>query len=78
MKKIYELREKIDELDEKIIKLVEERYVLCEEIWKLKRDNGLPLKDAEREEEIKEGFAGAELPKGFVEDFFELFFREVK
>ena len=77
MKNVTELRNEIDALDENIVEFLEERFSVCEKIWNLKRVEGSDLKDLDREKEVKEKFRKANLPEGFVDGFFELFFREV-
>ncbi|MFH1802858.1 MAG: chorismate mutase [archaeon] len=76
MEDIEKLRNEIDKLDCDLIELLEKRFAICEKIWGLKKSEGIELKDPEREVEIKGKFKDTKLPEGFIDDFFELFFRE--
>jgi chorismate mutase len=51
MEKISQLRKRIDEIDEQILRFLNERINICENIGTIKREHGLPVKDAERENE---------------------------
>lgn len=52
--KLVELRKRIDAVDETILKLVAERAELVKDVQILKKTNGLPVRNYEREEEIFE------------------------
>jgi len=52
VKELDELREKIEDLDMQIIDLIDKRMSVVEEIAKVKRNEGLPIMDEEREEEL--------------------------
>lgn len=52
--KLAELRKRIDAVDESILGLVAERAELVKDVQALKRINGLPVRNYEREEEIFE------------------------
>ncbi len=51
MKKISPLRKRIDEIDEQILRFLKERITICENIGVIKREQKLPVKDPERENE---------------------------
>ncbi len=51
---IDDLRRRIDELDRKLVELLNERANCAVEIGRLKRANGLPIYQPEREQEILE------------------------
>lgn len=51
MEKITALRQKIDEVDEKILLLLKERIEISKKIGRIKRKQGIPVKDLGREEE---------------------------
>jgi chorismate mutase len=53
-KTIDDLRRRIDELDRKLVELLNERANCAVEIGRLKRANGLPIYQPEREQEILE------------------------
>lgn len=49
--KLEDYREKIDTVDEKLIALFAERMALSRAIAEYKKENGIPVLDASREEE---------------------------
>jgi chorismate mutase len=49
---IDELRQKIDGIDAQLLSLFERRMKIAKEIGRYKKENGLPVKDQEREREI--------------------------
>jgi len=52
MEELLRLRRKIEELDLEIAKLLDERMSLVERLARLKKENGFPLRDYQREEEL--------------------------
>jgi len=52
MEELWRLRKKIEELDLEIAKLLDERMSLVEKLARLKKENGFPLRDYQREEEL--------------------------
>ena len=52
MDDLKQLRRKIDEVDEQILGFLGERAKICEAIGSAKKAQGLPVKDADREEEV--------------------------
>jgi 3-dehydroquinate dehydratase type I len=52
MEDLWRLREKIEKLDLQIAKLLDKRMALVEKLAYLKKENGLPLRDHQREEEL--------------------------
>ncbi|MBI5158892.1 chorismate mutase [Candidatus Micrarchaeota archaeon] len=52
--KIRELRNKIDAIDEKIVSLLDERACVAKEIGEVKKAEGKPVVDREREKNILE------------------------
>lgn len=50
--KLTEYRNALDGLDEKIVALLDERFELSERIGQYKKENSLPVYDAEREEAL--------------------------
>lgn len=50
---LNELREKIDSIHEKIIELVEQRIEIAKQIAVIKKEERLPILDAQREEKIR-------------------------
>ena len=49
---LAELRNQIDELDEQIVKLLNARAQIVLDIKEVKRKEGLPIHDGQREEEV--------------------------
>ena len=49
---ISDWRKKIDELDRDLVKLLNERARCAVEIGKIKRQNGLPIQEPNREQEV--------------------------
>jgi chorismate mutase len=52
LESIVALRKKIDEIDEKIAVLLRNRMELCKRIGAIKRENGIAIRDFEREDEV--------------------------
>jgi len=51
MERISSLRKRIDEIDEQILCLLKERVEVCENIGLIKREQGIPVRDRQRENE---------------------------
>ena len=49
---ISDWRKKIDEIDRSLVKLLNERARCVVEIGEIKRQNGLPIKESSREQEV--------------------------
>jgi chorismate mutase len=47
-----ELRKKIDTIDEKFVLLLKDRIDLCKRIGEIKKQNGLSVKDFQREDAV--------------------------
>jgi len=76
-KELQELRKKIDSIDKKFLADLEERFELVNDIARLKKTKGLPIRDLKREEEvIKSKFGLSELPEDFVAKLFRLIIDE--
>jgi chorismate mutase len=52
LENIATLRKKIDEIDEKIILLLRDRMELCKSIGAVKRENGIAVRDLQREDQV--------------------------
>jgi len=52
LEKILSLRRKIDEIDEQILRFLKERVEVSRSIGKTKREQGIPVRDYEREDEL--------------------------
>jgi chorismate mutase len=76
-KQIEDIRKKIDVADRKILDSIEERFELVNDIARIKKSKGLPIRDLKREEEvIKSKFALTELPEEFVAKLYRLLIDE--
>ena len=74
---IQELRTQIDRVDDELVRLYGERMELARQIGRYKRENGLPVLDAEREQKLLNRVgekAGTENENG-VRELFELLMR---
>jgi len=49
---VKRLRKRIDEVDEQILRFLSERAKICELMGSVKKDHGMPIKDAYRENEV--------------------------
>lgn len=52
MERITALRKKIDEIDEKLVLLLKDRIELCKRIGAVKSENGISVRDPQREDEV--------------------------
>jgi chorismate mutase len=52
MTDIEELRSALEKLDRRILKLLAERFEIAEKIGEIKEDEGMPVLDEKREEEV--------------------------
>lgn len=50
--RLEELRHEIDAVDDQLVAILADRAALVREVWALKREAGLPLRDPEREAAI--------------------------
>ena len=51
MERIKLLRKDIDEIDERILHFLKNRVEICKTVGAIKRENGIPIRDQQREEE---------------------------
>lgn len=54
MEKLLEYRKEIEKIDSELIELLVQRMELSKKIGDFKRENGLPIFDPKREEELKQ------------------------
>ena len=74
---LNEVRKKLDKVDREILELIEERFELVNDVARIKKAKGLPLRDLKREEEvIKSKFGLTELPEEFVAKLYGLIIDE--
>jgi chorismate mutase len=52
LENVKRLRKRIDEVDEQILRFLSERAKICELMGSMKKDHGMPIKDAYRENEV--------------------------
>lgn len=77
MDQIGPLREKLREIDDSIITLLEARLDIVGEVWKIKRENGIPLRDRKKERELIEDMKKkSKLNPQMIEILFEQIFDE--
>ena len=58
MQKLEDIRARIDEVDERMAELFAERINLIKDVSKLKHEQGLPIEDLKREEEVLRKHSG--------------------
>jgi chorismate mutase len=76
-KEILEIRKKIDAIDKRVLLDIEERLELINDIVRIKKEKGLPIRDFVREEQvIKSKYGLTELPEEFVAKLFRLIIDE--
>jgi len=77
---IADLRKEIDELDEQLLKTLAKRMSLALEVAKHKKENGIPLKQPEREEQLvsyrKQMAKELGLSENFVEELWKAIIKE--
>jgi len=72
---IGELRQQINELDAQLVRILEQRDVESREIGGFKKENGLPVYDPAREEEIiKTLCAKTTLPEKYIRALYKVIF----
>jgi len=52
LENINQLRKRIDKVDEQILRFLSERVKICELIGSVKKEHGISIKDAYRENEV--------------------------
>jgi len=52
LERILTLRKKVDEIDEKILYFLKERVEVCKAIGAIKREQGIPIRDPQREDDV--------------------------
>jgi|MudIll2142460700_1097286.scaffolds.fasta_scaffold03187_6 chorismate mutase len=77
MEDIQKLRKKIDEIDEHILRLLGERSEICRSIGLLKKDNGLPITDTIRENEVYSNIKSKAPDFGLEPEQVEAIFRQI-
>jgi len=71
------LRKKIDEIDEKIVLLLKDRIELCKRIGAVKRENGIAVRDLQREDQVYLNVMGKALELGLDPQKVESIFKGI-
>jgi len=77
MQDIQKLRKRIDEIDEQILLFLGERSEICRSIGLLKRENGIPITDTVRENEVYTKIKGKAPDFGLDVDQIEAIYRQI-
>jgi len=77
LERLAHLRKQIDRVDEQILTLLRERVSISEEIGKVKAENGLPIRDEQREREVLDRVASEAEVKGIDPEIARRIFREI-
>lgn len=73
------LREEINNLDKEMLDILEERFEICKEIAEIKKEQGMPVEDKKREDQIIQNKVNCtSLDSKFVKNLFALIFAESK
>lgn len=64
LENIAALRKNIDEVDAKLVLLLKDRIELCKRIGAVKRENGIAVRDLQREDEVYLNVMGKALELG--------------
>lgn len=73
MDALEKARIEIDEIDEKMLRLFERRMEVSAEIGRIKKENGMPIRDEKREQDLLEKELGM-LKDPAMEDSYVSFF----
>lgn len=80
MDNLEKYREKINEIDALLLELFAQRVELVKEIGKIKKEQGMPIHDEKREEEIKAALSEKAkeygISKHFIETVWESIFQQ--
>ena len=77
MESIAALRKKIDEIDKKIVLLLKDRIELCKRIGAVKRENGISVRDLQREDQVYLHVMASALEVGLDPQKVENVFKEI-
>jgi len=77
LESIVALRKKIDEIDEKLVLFLKDRIELCKRIGAFKRENGIAVRDFQREDEVYLNVMGKALQVGLDPQKVEEIFKKV-
>jgi chorismate mutase len=74
---IEKLRKKIDELDENILRLLSTRAEICRSIGLIKKENGIPIIDPIRENQVYANIRGKSADFALDADQVEAVYRQI-
>jgi chorismate mutase len=77
MEDIQKLRKRIDELDEQILRLLGDRSEICRSIGLLKKEQGIPIIDEYRENQVYTSIRAKAADFGLDADQVEAIFRQI-
>jgi len=77
MEDLKQLRKKIDTLDAQLLELLSERVQVCRSIGATKKAQGLPVQDANREQEVYRQIKEKALQLGLSPVQVEAVYREI-
>jgi chorismate mutase len=77
MEDIQKLRKRIDELDEQILRLLGDRSEICRSIGLLKKEQGIPIIDEYRENQVYTNIRAKAADFGLDADQVEAIFRQI-
>ena len=77
MKNLDSLRKKIETIDMQIADLLKSRFDVVEQIGEIKHENGLPICQKEREEELLKEIATMSHSKGECLSYIHRIFRHI-
>lgn len=77
MEDIQKLRKRIDGIDENMLQLLGERAEICRSIGLLKKEQGMPVIDTYRENEVFSNIRAKAADFGLDADQVEIIFRQI-
>lgn len=77
LENIAALRKNIDEVDAKLVLLLKDRIELCKRIGAVKRENGIAVRDLQREDEVYLNVMGKALELGLDPQKIAEIFKEI-
>jgi chorismate mutase len=77
MENISKLRKRVDEVDEQILRFLGERSEICRSIGLLKKEHGMPVIDAEREDQVYANVRQKAPDFGLDADEVEAIYRQI-
>lgn len=79
---LQKLRRSIDQIDKKIVMLIAKRFLIVKKIGKVKKENGMKIRDKEREKEVIRNLEKQaekfKLNKKFVNSIFNAIIKDAR